>query len=544
MDKRTANKIKAISTRDSEGPTHFDEGETTMFLCVSNVGSRSRVLHMAEVGAPMVASNVTGWFPIYDPDHMRIVYLQDDWTGRDRLWMAFHSHEVSVVSSGEMVEFEGWSGPPLGYGGDGGFFCLSADERSIVEISYSGGVSIRGSVGEGEKPVCIRPGDDVRFMLLRELGSSEMRWVDAGMRDIHAAKIPGVYAASLDNERIYIMRDDPHRAEIIDLISGEVVSSRPMGDGETGGKAPDWWRPMISSRGHLFLTFGTRTTIISSDLSRTIDVIDAIHPCPITPVMSRFETSRVPKRNEHRVEPPVKEAPRKVVIEEMAAGEVCNIVASPIEMICPSSTSSKMGRAWFYDSWWSRHPWLFLSSASWRATGANQRPVAICRELAKMGNFVIHYSPSNEVCGIVDGVLVLNNEDIMSVIDQIVEMKGVVISTFGSFSTITRKLHDDGWMFIYDMIDDWDALGEKGFFTARSRMLEEEDRMIGDADVVLCSAETLEERAKSKGAFSIRTIRNGGISEIVSWNGEPVPGMISGEIQCVYCGMLDGPWFS
>lgn len=195
--------------------------------------------------------------------------------------------------------------------------------------------------------------------------------------------------------------------------------------------------------------------------------------------------------------------------------------------------------------WWSQEPIIMFSGCGWSATGGAQRPVALSRELSKLGYPVIYcsYANLNEEIIYIDGVYILPSsimkDYLLSLLNS--NKKGTLIVTLANYHHYAEMFKKANWKVIYDMLDDWDV-----FFESKDLIKQDdfdEENLIKNSDYITCSASYLVKRAsKMFDKKKISLVRNGGPNYIVQKTLPPEDMLTSSHPLCIYSGYLGGSW--
>jgi len=183
-------------------------------------------------------------------------------------------------------------------------------------------------------------------------------------------------------------------------------------------------------------------------------------------------------------------------------------------------------------------PVVFLAGCGFSVTGGGQRPTQLSVALAERGPSI--HLHEEEDPHIQHGVVLGSQQRHASALAESLRgTQGAVI--YGLENYRERAEEFRGWPKVFDYCDDWEEFwkanhlpyfSQKGF-----------ERAMKEADLISCSAASLEERAKELGAKHTIISRNGGppVPFARTLESDP-PGFLRGDLNVIFLGSLWGVW--
>jgi len=187
-----------------------------------------------------------------------------------------------------------------------------------------------------------------------------------------------------------------------------------------------------------------------------------------------------------------------------------------------------------------------FSGCAWGDCGGGQRPPQLARALARLRHEVSYVANIESEDREADGVRILREDSWREQARGGTGQPGIVIYGHPGYMEHVRPLVAAGWLPIYDLLDDWDGFVAAG--VAPAAWFAEEPEAVATAEMVLCTAPRLVERAVRMGARRTALVRNGGPAGRIApprsprERGDGMGPSNRGAVRAVFCGYLGGPW--
>ena len=453
----------------------------------------------------VVDTGVEGWFPLANVRSRKVVFLKTPRGEPDELW---HSTVQNLVDGPPPIRLhlgEGWQGPPLCWMSSFVFIIRARSHHNeflMVSLEKQCVVG-RFQLPEGTSPVGVHLTAGEPYILIHHSAKNEMKWVKVSDPTRVVSDYGNVskgYGCMISDGDVMVVEGKTlHILHINGFLKRDIDLSFIL-HGEI-----DFWRP-LSNLGNGFVS-------ISSGLDTVIVNIE-----------NGFS---------HLLKGVIHHGAQEDTIDIVQSSE---IVTERSGLIFPK-----------WDENTSRKPILVLSGCLWDATGGNQRPTALARELSRLGHPIFFFCAGQVSTGMSDGVMILDLRLLEEFIDLMLEMKmdGTVILSFPTYIKYTKKLQAAGWKIIYDVLDNWGGFHKYGEIDrVVGDVMGDEELLLRDHEIsVIASSRVLVDNIEASFPQFTQLILNGGPPEKLHRAIPPDDMLISRPIRCVYVGCIDGTWF-
>ena len=182
-----------------------------------------------------------------------------------------------------------------------------------------------------------------------------------------------------------------------------------------------------------------------------------------------------------------------------------------------------------------------------------QRPIRIAKELAKRGNYVLfaYWRWTHDECSDFgktnDNIFLLSIDQLLNYSKQILEFEyskeisKVFLMEFPhpSFFELISSGNSNGWITVYDILDDWDEFNKVGQAKWFDKDLEQ--YFVLNSDIVTAVSPALVEKIENHDTRYVKLLPNAVDFEVLS--DKPARPLKKGKITIGYFGHLTSSWF-